>query len=40
MTVEDDFKHVMSVALSNASKRSNDQKLEKIKSNSHDLMMF
>lgn len=37
MTVEDNFKHVMSVALSNASKRSNDQKLEKIKSNSHDL---
>ncbi len=37
MTVEDRFSHMMNVALSNADQRAKDQKLEKIKSNSHDL---
>lgn len=37
MTVEDNFKHMMSVALSNAKQRSIQQNLDKIKNNADDL---
>lgn len=37
MTVEDNLKHMMSVALSNAKQRSIQQNLDKIKNNADDL---
>ena len=37
MTVEDNFNHMMSVALSNAKQRSIQQNLDKIKNNADDL---